>query len=208
MVRVKICGLTREEDVIAAVNAGADALGFISGFPRSPRNLPLKSIQGLANLAPPFVDTVLVTTTKVLSEERQGVQAVKPSALQLYGELSDATKLKNALHVKLIRPHPVGDHSFKSLPDVGYDALLSETSADGHLGGTGTAPNWDDCRQLRDLVEPLPFVLSGGLKVENVEDAIRKVEPFAVDVSSGVEASPGKKDHDKLKEFVRKASHL
>ena len=108
------------------------------------------------------------------------------------------------MRTRLILPHLVnGDRN--DLVAGPFDALLSYTNRFGRSGGTGETPDWDVCRRLRDAISPTPFILSGGLNAENVANGIRKVDPYAVDVSSGVESSPGEKDGAKIEAFVQAA---
>lgn len=88
---------------------------------------------------------------------------------------------------------------------LGFDALLADTYRKGSQGGTGMTSDWSACRRVRDEVAPIPFILSGGLNPDNVGEGIKTVRPFAVDVSSGVESSPGVKDTEKIAEFIRRA---
>ncbi|MDE1853152.1 MAG: phosphoribosylanthranilate isomerase [Thaumarchaeota archaeon] len=206
MVRVKICGLTREEDVAEAVKAGADAVGFISGFPESPRNLSLSRVAQLMGAVPPFVDRVLVTTTDLVGRQTGEVSRMRPDALQLYGRDSDARSLRKKLGVKLIRPHLIGTGEDAVANIASFDALLSDTYVQGRSGGTGRTSDWVACRELRDRIAPVPFILSGGLNPDNVAAAVVRVRPFAVDASSGVEASPGIKDGAKVRAFVKLAA--
>jgi phosphoribosylanthranilate isomerase len=206
LVRVKICGLTREEDVAGAVAAGADAVGFISGFPGSPRDLALSRAAELMINVPPFVDRVLVTTTEVFGSRMDEIRRMRPDALQVYGEDLDARAAKEKLGVRLIRPHLMGDGANSAVETAGFDALLSDTFVQGRFGGTGRASDWVACRELRDRIAPVPFILSGGLNPDNVREAIVLVRPFAVDASSGVEARPGIKDGAKVKAFVNNAA--
>lgn len=210
MVRVKICGLTREEDVDAAVNAGADAVGFIVGFPKSPRNLSLNRAAALMSRVPPFVTPVLVTTSEVVSRRAPELRRMVLGAIQLYGDVAEPGSLRRSLRVPLIRPHLVGkDNLAKVRAEAsGYDAILSDTYRRGLEGGTGQVSDWRLCAFLRRAIAPLPLILSGGLNPENVADAIRVVRPFAVDVSSGVESTPGIKDHSKINEFIRRAKEV
>ncbi len=205
MARVKICGLTREEDVTEAVAAGADAVGFISGFPGSPRNLAMSRAAELMTNVPPLVDRVLVTTTEVMGSRMDEIRRMKPDALQLYGKDSDVRAAREKLGVRIIRPHMIGDGA-GSVETAGFDALLSDTFVRGQSGGTGRISDWDACRELRDRIAPFPFILSGGLNPDNVREAIVLVRPFAVDASSGVEAYPGVKDRAKVRAFVRNAA--
>jgi phosphoribosylanthranilate isomerase len=217
MTRVKICGLTREEDVDAVVGAGADAAGFISGFPNSPRNLSISRAASLISRVPPFVTPVLVTTGQALVENSDAVKRIAPKAIQLYGSLFPPETVRNSFHAHLLKPYSVGRNEDDDgggagvLPSVkealrGYDALLTDTYQKGRDGGTGLTSDWSVCASIRKSVAPAPLILSGGLRPENVELAIATVAPFCVDVSSGVEAAPGVKDPAKVRAFVRMAN--
>jgi phosphoribosylanthranilate isomerase len=215
MTRVKICGLTREEDVDAVVDAGADAVGFISGFPSSPRNLTLRRAAGLMSRVPPFVTPVLVTTGDVLAQNSEDVKRMAPKAIQLYGSSSSPQTLKSAFHASLFRTYQVGRQAgeggiadtTQKVKDAtkGYDALLTDTYVRGHDGGTGLTSDWSVCADIRRGIAPTPLILSGGLRPENVLIAIATVAPFCVDASSGVESAPGVKDPAKVKAFMNKA---
>lgn len=214
MTRVKICGLTREEDVDAAVGAGADALGFVSGFASSPRNLSIARAASLVSRVPTFVTPVLVTTESSLVESSDSIKRMGIRAIQLYGGSFSPGSIKASFNVQLIRPFPVkreGEADNEVLPRAnealrGCDALLTDTAKAGFQGGTGLTSDWSTCASIRRNIDPRPLVLSGGLRPENVERAVAEVEPFCVDVSSGVEASPGVKDHSKVRAFVAKAT--
>jgi phosphoribosylanthranilate isomerase len=203
---VKICGLTREEDVALAVEAGADAMGFIVGFQESPRNISLSRAGELMRKVPPFVDTVLVTKAGLVERSLDMIIKVHPAMLQVYGVLPDPEQLKDVLGVKLILPYLMKEGGNGLAETRGFDAVLSDTYRRGHFGGTGKTSDWGSCRNLRDRIAPVPFILSGGLNPQNVEEAVTRVRPFAVDVSSGVEAAPGVKDPTKVRAFVRKAT--
>jgi phosphoribosylanthranilate isomerase len=217
--RVKICGVTREEDVDAAVDAGADAIGFISGFPNSPRNLSTARAASLISRVPPLITSVLVTTIDYLiaagSEE---LRRAGPGAIQLYGAVdADSSALvRSACRTRhLIRPHQVRTRAdtrdlqlvspSRETLVAGCDALLLDTYAKGRDGGTGLTCDWDVCASIRRSIAPVPLILSGGLRPENVEQAIREVAPFCVDASSGVESSPGVKDGTRVSAFVSRA---
>ena len=216
MTRVKICGLTREEDVDAVVDAGADAVGFISGFPSSPRNLSILRAGSLISRVPPFVTPVLVTTGQVLVENSEAVKRISPKAIQLHGSLFSPETLRNSFHAHLLKPFSVSRQETDEgrtdvLPKVkeavrGYDALLTDTYQKGYDGGTGLTSDWSVCAAIRKAIAPTPLILSGGLRPENVELAIATVGPFCVDVSSGVESAPGVKDLAKVRAFVSKAN--
>ncbi|QQG48537.1 MAG: phosphoribosylanthranilate isomerase [archaeon] len=206
MVRVKICGLTREEDVSAAVRAGADAVGFISGFPKSPRNVTFASAGRLMRRVPPFVDRVLVTTVEAVVQDIDAIRMMGLDAIQLYGQHPDFRELRRQVDAMMIRPYLIGgpQNGLKELDK--FDAVLSDTFVDGKQGGTGKTSDWAACRRLRETLAPMPFILSGGLNPMNVADAIASVAPFAVDASSGVESSPGIKDVAKIEAFVEAAA--
>jgi phosphoribosylanthranilate isomerase len=216
MTRVKICGLTREEDVDAAVDAGADAVGFISGLPGSPRNLPISRAASLISRVPPFVTPVLVTTGKELVENSDEVKRIAPGAVQLYSDLLSLETVRGTFHSYLLRPYPVGrqesdERNVDVVPKAREaarrcDALLTDTYQKGRDGGTGLTSDWSVCAEIRKAIAPTPMILSGGLRPENVELAIATVAPYCVDVSSGVESAPGVKDHAKVRAFVTRAN--
>ena len=207
MVRVKLCGMTREEDVRAAVEAGADAVGFIVGFPSSTRNISLGRASRLMDLVPPFVNTVLVTTSTLIRDDMSDLRRMRMNDIQLYGDSPSPEAIRSLLRVGLIKPYPLRTSEALDVAGAvaGFDALLTDTYRDGMQGGTGGVSDWELCLNVRERIAPTPMILSGGLTPENVADAIRRVRPFAVDASSGVELSPGIKDHGKIREFVARA---
>jgi phosphoribosylanthranilate isomerase len=206
MMRVKICGMTREIDVGFAILAGADAVGFIVGFPTSPRNISLKQAEELAKKVPPFVDAVLVTTGEVLNAH-PGLDGARFDALQLYGDIPDPDAVRRSTGARLIRAYPAKtDEKAAALSATkGFDAILTDTFLEGQEGGTGTPADWTICRNIKYAVAPMRTILSGGLNPTNVAAAINVVRPYAVDVSSGVESAPGVKDPGKVMEFIKKA---
>jgi len=217
MTRVKICGLTREEDVDAVVDAGADAAGFISGLSSSPRNLTISRAATLISRVPLFVTSVLVTTGGALVENSEAVKRIAPKAIQLYGSLFSPETVRDSFHANLLKPYSVPRQESsggggrgvlaKAKEAVrGYDALLTDTYQEGYDGGTGLTSDWSVCAAIRKTIAPTPLILSGGLRPENVELAIATVAPFCIDVSSGVESAPGVKDPAKVRAFMSKAS--
>jgi phosphoribosylanthranilate isomerase len=215
MTRTKVCGLTREEDVDAVVDAGADAVGFISGLASSPRNLTIARAASLISRVPPFVTPVLVTTGLALAEDSDAIKRIAPKAIQLYHSLLSADAVRSTFGAYLLRPFSVSRQESDGGSDVpprakealrGYDALLTDTYQKGRDGGTGMASDWSVCAEIRKTIAPAPLILSGGLRPENVELAIATVGPFCVDVSSGVESAPGVKDHAKVRAFVMKSN--
>jgi len=216
MTRVKVCGLTREEDVDAVVDAGADAVGFISGIASSQRNLSITRAASLISRIPPFVTPVLVTSGQALVENSDVVKRIAPRAIQLYDSLLSPETLRSTFRAYLLKPFPVsrqeGDGggaealAKASEASIGYDALLTDTYQKGVQGGTGLTSDWSACEAIRKTIAPTPMILSGGLRPENVELAIAAVAPYCVDVSSGVESAPGVKDPAKVRAFMSKAS--
>jgi len=214
MTRVKICGLTREEDVDTVVDAGADAAGFISGFPESPRNLPMPRALSLISRVPLFVTSVLVTTGQSLVEHSEMIKRATPRAIQLYGSSFSPETVRSTFRSYLIRPYSVGREESDDVASIaakakeatrGYDALITDTYRKGYEGGTGLTSDWSACAAIRKAIAPTPMILSGGLRPENIEAAISTITPFCVDVSSGVESTPGVKDEAKVRSFVAKA---
>lgn len=212
-VRTKICGLTREEDLAVAVAAGADAVGFLVGVPSSPRNLTLERAETLLGQVPVFVDSVVVTAPKSIEWLVEVCERLKPSAIQIHGkEQLDSSKIRQRIsNTCLIKTVYVTEDALNErvIDDLKtFDAVLLDSFSKGQYGGTGKVHDWTLSRQIKEAVAPVPVILAGGLKPENVKEAIRAVEPYAVDVASGVEASPGVKDHMKVRAFVENAKQI
>ena len=208
-VRVKICGITRKEDLDAANKAGADAVGFVVGVASSPRNISLADAERLMRQVPPFVKSVLVTVPANLEELMTTCEALNPDVVQIHGDLQDIGASRNKLSakpligaVKANSPNAVSN-AVKAAKM--FDAVILDSFVQGKHGGTGVVHDWNISRQIKRAVYPKPLILAGGLNPENVADAVRTVQPYAVDVSSGVERQPGIKDHQKIVEFVRNA---
>jgi phosphoribosylanthranilate isomerase len=209
-VRVKICGITRKEDLEAAASAGADAVGFVVGVASSPRNLSLVEAGKLIRQVPPFVKTVLVTVPTSLEELVKTCEAVNPDAVQIHGEnLQDIGAVRDKVSAKLLiwavkagSPDAVGSAAESAKM---FDAVILDSFVQGKHGGTGVVHDWNLSRHVKQLVYPKPLILAGGLNPENVAEAVRTVAPYAVDVSSGVECQPGIKDYQKIVEFVKNA---
>ncbi|MCD6591538.1 MAG: phosphoribosylanthranilate isomerase [Thaumarchaeota archaeon] len=195
MVRVKICGITRFEDLEQAARYGADAIGLVVGFPRSPRNLSIEKARELRRSTPPFLDVVLVVDGSNQDFLIKAVKRIMPDAVQAYG-FDDPEVLKELGVSWVIKPIR-SDTEIIDDPRK-FDAILFDNSM-----GRGIKASWDISKRIREKVE-LPLILAGGLNPENVREAIRIVKPYGVDVSSGVESAPGIKDPGKLKEFIRR----
>jgi phosphoribosylanthranilate isomerase len=212
-VRVKICGITREEDLAVAVAAGADAVGFLVGVPSSPRNLTLERAEILLRQVPIFVDSVVVTAPQNISDVVEICERLKPTAIQLHGKKHlDASEIREKIRdTRLIKTIYVKKASLSeaTIKDSKiFDAILLDSFTKNQLGGTGRIHDWTLSRQIKEAVAPTPVILAGGLKPENVKEAILKVQPYAVDVASGVELRPGIKDPEKIRAFVENAKEI
>jgi phosphoribosylanthranilate isomerase len=210
---VKVCGLTREEDLAVAVAAGADAVGFLVGVPSSPRNLTLERTKTLLKQVPLFVDSVVVTAPKSIEWLLEVCERLKPSAIQIHGKKQlDSLEIHETItSTRLIKTVYVTEDAFneKVIEDLKmFDAVLMDSFSRGQYGGTGKVHDWILSRQIREAVAPVPVILAGGLKPENVKEAVLAVEPYAVDVASGVEANPGVKDPMKVRAFVENAKQI
>lgn len=210
---MKICGLTREEDLAVAVAAGADAVGFIVGVPSSPRNLTVEKAEMLLSQVPIFVDSVVVMAPKSIKQLVEVCEGLKPSAIQIHGkEQLDSSEIREKIKdTRLIKTVYVTEDTLNetAIEDSKmFDALLLDSFSKGQYGGTGKVHDWTLSRQIKEAVAPVPVILAGGLKPENVKESILTVQPYAVDVASGVELSPGVKDHEKVRAFVENAKKI
>lgn len=195
--RIKICGLTRPEDVVTAIAAGADALGLVFYSP-SPRFVDLDRAAALARLVPPFVTTVGLFVNAEPRVVRETLAAVPLHLLQFHGDEGEAyCRQFDRPYVKAARMKPGVDllQYVSAFPSA--QAILLDAFVDGY-GGGGKVFDWN----LIPPSLPKPLILSGGLDAGNVGEAIVRVRPAAVDVSSGVEADKGIKDVEKIHAFV------
>ncbi len=201
MVRVKVCGITRLEDAQAAIRSGADALGFVF-YRKSPRYIsPSKALKILEAL-PPFVSKVGVFVNERTGAIRDIAGFCALDAVQLHGEedYHFCHRLKR-YGLKIIKGFRVNaDFNIADVGSYRVDGHLFDAHTEGQYGGSGKVFAWEI---LKGLHTPVPRIVSGGLTVGNVVDAMASLQPFAVDVSSGVEVSPGVKDHRKMAEFIR-----
>jgi len=211
-VRVKICGLTSLRDLRCAVEAGVDAVGFVVGVPESPRNLSLDDARRLIDTTPVFVDPVVVTASEDLKQLERIHRALNPRIIQIHGSICMREEIRKIFpDAQIIGALHVGNDEIIKLAveaSERLDALLLDSYVPGKHGGTGKTHDWKLSRRIKEAVYPKPVILAGGLTPKNVKEAIRTVRPFAVDVSSGVESSPGVKDPEKIFEFVRNAKEV
>jgi phosphoribosylanthranilate isomerase len=212
-VRVKICGLTREEDLAVALTAGADAVGFLVGVPSSPRNLTLERAKILLSHVPIFVDSVVVTAPQNIEDLTEICETLKPSAIQIHGkkrfvasEIRERIRYTRLIKTVYVKTDSLNDASLRD--SKSFDAILLDSFTKDQYGGTGKVHDWTLSRQIKEAVAPVPVILAGGLKPENVKEAILTVKPYAIDVASGVELEPGIKDHGKVRAFVENVKQI
>ena len=205
--RIKICGLTREADVDAAVRAGADAIGFVL-YAQSPRHVTAQHAGELARRLPPFVTPVLLFVNATPEHIRQGCDAVPQALLQFHGDETPAEcQAAGRPYLRAARiptgPAGAGFDLLKYVSDhSAAQAILLDALVEGY-GGGGQSFDWTAFPWSHPLLNASSrLVLSGGLTPANVTDGITRVRPWAVDVSSGVEAAKGIKDPDKMLAFV------
>lgn len=204
MMKVKICGIKEERDMLTAFRYGADAVGFVSGFKGSPRNITLAKVNELSRKAPVFSCCVLVTNGKTVVENFSVIKNLDISAVQLYDASEELVYMLKDNGINIIHPVRRNEKSFSKV----YDAYLVDSYNKEKAGGTGILVDFEYAKRIKEAVYPKPVILAGGLTPDNVEQAILAVKPYAVDVSSGVETYPGKKDPKKVLDFIRKAKGL
>jgi phosphoribosylanthranilate isomerase len=200
MVKVKICGITNLDDALLAVDAGADALGFVF-FGPSPRNISPEQASAIIRRLPPFIQTVGLFVNESLPTINETADACGLDIIQLHGEESPdfCTGVKRRV-LKALRVRNIT--SLEPMASYQVSAFLLDAWSPTAWGGTGQTFNWDIAASAAGSRK---IVLAGGLTTDNIVDAIRQVRPYGVDVSSGVEVTPGKKDAVKINEFIRKA---
>lgn len=197
-VRIKICGITRVEDAVAAAEAGADAIGLVF-YAKSPRAVSILQARQIIAALPPFVTTVGLFVDASRCELGEILDAVPLDLLQFHGdETPEACSGHGRPYIKALRVKPGDDVAGRIAQYPEARGFLLDTYVEGVPGGTGQAFDWS--LVPKDVSRPL--VLAGGLTPDNVAEAIARVRPYAVDVSGGVEASKGVKDAEKIRAFV------
>jgi len=203
-VKVKICGITNAPDARAAAEAGADALGFMF-YERSPRHVSIRQASEIIRELPPFIIKVGVFVDASEDTVMRAIADCGLNMLQFHG--NESPEYCTQFGLMSIKAFRIRDaESLKALPEYPTEAWLLDAYVADKLGGTGEKFNWDLAIEAKKLGRPI--FLAGGLIPSNVAEAVRKVQPWAVDVSSGVEASPGKKDHAKVKDFIASAKSV
>jgi phosphoribosylanthranilate isomerase len=213
MTKVKICGITNPEDAQMAIDLGADFLGFVNAE-KSTRYLTPDEISRIISEVEPLIPTVLVTHSQSLDEITNSFEAAGTDILQIHAPL-DITDYES---IKEIVPTVIGNISIpagldtitselklrtKAVSEI-VDYTLFDTKFGKEIGGTGRTYDWGIAKEL-EAYSNKPVIIAGGLNPSNVAEAVKKVSPFAVDVSSGVESEPGKKDPRMVREFIRRA---
>jgi len=203
MPRIKICGITREADAQFAASLGVDAVGFV--LAKSPRRITPEMARKITSSLPPFVSTVGVFVDMDLDSLRQIATFCKFDWIQLHG--SESPEYCRALDFSVLKAIRVSSRqSLKAMAAYSdsVGGFVLDTYVKGQAGGTGKTFDWVIAREAKDYG---PVILSGGLTPENVKEAVCTVDPYGVDISSGVESAPGIKDHLKMRRFVEQVRY-
>jgi phosphoribosylanthranilate isomerase len=201
MVRVKICGITNAADALAAIEAGANLLGF-NFYPKSPRHITEAIAAKIRPELPKKVEAVGIFVNSPSADVAAIRKSLKLDAVQLHGDESPETVAEIARSVPVFKAFRIEpEFQLETLDEFPKAfAFLFDAAHTGQYGGTGHSTDWDAARRA---ALGHRIILAGGLRVENVAAAVRIVRPYAVDVASGVESKPGKKDHGRLREFIQ-----
>jgi phosphoribosylanthranilate isomerase len=215
MTWVKICGITNLEDALVAVDAGADAVGFVF-YEKSPRKVDVQTVREIISKLPERLEKVGVFVDQSVEQVKETAKQAGLTAAQLHGGRlakevwSDSRPASECIGVsKMIPVIPAGSLDNGGIfisqeAHASVFALLIDAPKNGLPGGTGEKFDWQNARgMVESLGLMVPVIVAGGLKPDNVGEALNLFRPFGVDVSSGVEAKPGKKDPDKVRAFVR-----
>jgi phosphoribosylanthranilate isomerase len=201
-VRVKICGVRTLAEAEAAVEAGADALGF-NFWPKSPRYIPPDEASRIVAGLPALVNSIGVFVNEELDRVREIVSQVGLDGGQLHGEETPRYCL-DLQPTKVIKAFRVGeDFDLNTIRDYTVSAILLDAKVEGQYGGTGRRFSWDLAIEAKRRA---PVILAGGITIDNVAEAITSVRPFAIDVCSGVESEPGRKDLNKMRDFMKEVA--
>ncbi len=201
MVRIKVCGITNEKDALKAANLGAWALGFIF-YKKSPRFISPYKVKKIIEQLPPFITPVGVFVNHNLGAMRDIIGHCGLRVVQLHGDEDHhfCHRLRR-YKVKIIKAFRVESSFTPSVVEpFKADAYLFDTFSKDAYGGTGTNFDWTLLKDIKSA--NVPIILSGGLNSQNVIEPVNNLKPYAVDVNSGVEEAPGKKDHGKMKDFI------
>ncbi|MHB8970837.1 MAG: phosphoribosylanthranilate isomerase [Pirellulaceae bacterium] len=211
MFRIKICGITTLDDALAAVEAGADAIG-LNFFAQSSRCVSEATASELARAIPSHVAKVGVFVNETADRAKQIADRLSLDFIQLHGDEPPSRLAELASHRVIRAFRPSGDFE----PLLAYVAACTQLGCPpaavlvdayelGNYGGTGKLANWDMVREIQRSLGAMPVILAGGLSPRNVAEAIERAHPAAIDVASGVEQAPGRKSADQMRQFVRAA---
>ena len=197
-VKVKICGMTNLKDVKVAVDGGVDAVGFIF-YKKSPRSVTMQAVREIVLELPPFVDSVGVFVNETAEQINKIADRCNLDRVQLHGNESPTfcKKIRRRV-IKAIRVKDI--QSLKKLSDYPVSSFLLDTFSEDQYGGTGKVFDWNLAYPAKKYG---PIILAGGLTPNNVRQAIQRIQPYGVDVCSGVESQPGIKDHKKMQTFLK-----
>ena len=196
--KVKICGMTNLKDVKVAVDGGVDAVGFIF-YKKSPRSVTMQAVRKIVLELPPFVDSVGVFVNETAEQINKIADRCNLDRVQLHGNESPTfcKKIRRRV-IKAIRVKDI--QSLKKLSDYPVSSFLLDTFSEDQYGGTGRVFDWNLAYPAKKYG---PIILAGGLTPNNVRQAIQRIQPYGVDVCSGVESQPGIKDHKKMQIFLK-----
>ena len=197
-VKVKICGMTNLKDVKVAVDGGVDAVGFIF-YKKSPRSVTMQAVRKIVLELPPFVDSVGVFVNETAEQINKIADRCNLDRVQLHGNESPTfcKKIRRRV-IKAIRVKDI--QSLKKLSDYPVSSFLLDTFSEDQYGGTGRVFDWNLAYPAKKYGS---IILAGGLTPNNVRQAIQRIQPYGVDVCSGVESQPGIKDHKKMQIFLK-----
>ena len=200
-VKVKVCGMTSLKDALVAVEGGADAVGFIF-YKKSPRSVTMKTVREIVLELPPFVDTVGVFVDETAEQINKIADYCNLDIIQLHGDESPTYCKK--IRRKVIKAFRIKDmQSVKKLSSFQVSGFLLDTFSENLHGGTGKVFDWNLALPAKKFG---PVIMAGGLTPNNVQQAVRQIRPYGVDVCSGVESEPGIKDHKKVRAFLKNAN--
>ena len=199
-VKVKVCGMTSLKDALNAVEGGADAVGFIF-YKKSLRSVTMKTVREIVLELPPFVDTVGVFVDETAEQINKIADYCNLDIIQLHGDESPTFCKK--IRRKVIKAFRIKDmQSVKKLSSFQVSGFLLDTFSENLHGGTGKVFDWNLALPAKKFG---PVIMAGGLTPNNVQQAVRQIRPYGVDVCSGVESEPGIKDHKKVRAFLNNA---
>ena len=201
MLKVKICGITNIKDALTAIEYGADALGFVF-YPGSPRAITPEAAKSIISSLPPFISTVGVFVNEDMANLEKTASYTGLDVIQLHGSEPPGDCVAGKKIIKAIRVKDLADIEPLKLYKT-VSAFLLDTYSPDAIGGTGKVFNWEIAVEAKKFGR---IILAGGLTPDNIEEAVRIVQPYGVDVSTGVESSKkGTKNHEKLRLFIERA---